>query len=66
MQAFAKRYALDPTYKKIAIGQLEKIITDDVTVISINPVFGSLWRTVCMDRDNEAREKVITAFGLPS
>jgi hypothetical protein len=27
-------------------------------------VFGSLWRAVCNDRENEAREELITAFGL--
>ena len=35
-----------------------------VTAISLNPVFGSLWRAVCNDRDNDAREELVAAFGL--
>ncbi|KAE8449167.1 hypothetical protein EG329_008551 [Mollisiaceae sp. DMI_Dod_QoI] len=64
VQDFAKRYAMDTRYKKVAVEQLKKIINADVAAISLNPVFGSLWRAVCNDRDNEAREEVITAFGL--
>ncbi|KAH7360837.1 hypothetical protein BKA65DRAFT_604184 [Rhexocercosporidium sp. MPI-PUGE-AT-0058] len=64
VQDFSKRYTADPNYKKIAVEQLKMIISDDVSAITINPVFGSLWRAVCNDRDNPARDEVITAFGL--
>ncbi|PSS12568.1 hypothetical protein M430DRAFT_36658 [Amorphotheca resinae ATCC 22711] len=63
VQDFAKRYAEDPRYRIIAVEQLRKIIYGDVSAISLNPVFGSLWRVVCNDRDNEARDELTTAFG---
>jgi hypothetical protein len=64
VQDFASRYAADEGYKKAAIVQLRSIIQDDVSAISLNPVFGSLWRTVCNDRTSEFRDELITAFGL--
>jgi hypothetical protein len=64
VQDFAKRYTLNDRYKKAAVEHLRKLIQDDVSAISLNPVFGSLWRTVCDDRANEARNELITAFGL--
>ncbi|KAF8861950.1 hypothetical protein BDZ45DRAFT_617826 [Acephala macrosclerotiorum] len=64
VQDFAKRYAADAHYKRVAVEQLKKLIEKDVAAISLNPVFGSLWRAVCNDRDNESRDEVITAFGL--
>ena len=43
VQDFAKRYAAgDNGYKKTAIVQLRSAIQDDVSAISLNPVFGSL------------------------
>ncbi|PMD57892.1 uncharacterized protein K444DRAFT_564766 [Hyaloscypha bicolor E] len=60
---FAKRYSVDERYKKTAIEHLQKIIAEDVATISLNPVFGSLWRAVCNDRENPARDEAITAFG---
>lgn len=64
VQDFAKRYNLDEDYKKLAIDIVRKIIGYDVVAISINPVFGSLWRAICNDRNNETRDEIITAFGL--
>lgn len=64
VQDFAKRYNVDEHYKKIAMQQLKEIIEDDVSAISLNPVFGSLWRAVCNDRLNENRDEVLNAFGL--
>ncbi|KAL2074826.1 hypothetical protein VTL71DRAFT_8605 [Oculimacula yallundae] len=64
VQDFSKRYATDPKYKSAAIDQLQKIISQDVSAITFNPIFGSLWRAVCNDRENPARDGLITAFGL--
>ncbi|KAN0089026.1 hypothetical protein V8E51_019286 [Hyaloscypha variabilis] len=61
---FAKRYFVDERYKKMAVEHLKKIIAEDVATISLNPVFGSLWRAVCNDRNNPARDEVIVVFGL--
>jgi hypothetical protein len=61
---FAKRYARDAAYKVIVVEQLNDIIETDVTSMSLNPVFGSLWRAVCNDRESSARDKLITAFGF--
>ncbi|PMD13445.1 hypothetical protein NA56DRAFT_665552 [Hyaloscypha hepaticicola] len=63
IQDFAKRYFVDEQYKKTAIEHLKRIISENVATISLNPVFGSLWRAVCNDRENPARDEVITAFG---
>ncbi|KAF2854493.1 hypothetical protein T440DRAFT_464652 [Plenodomus tracheiphilus IPT5] len=61
---FAERYARDVQYKRLVVDQLSAIIETDVTSMSLNPVFGSLWRAVCKDRDNPARDELITAFSL--
>ena len=61
---FAKRYAEDTTYKAVVVEQLNDIIKTDVASMSLNPVFGKLWRAVCKDRENPARDELITAFGL--
>jgi hypothetical protein len=61
---FAKRYTADKVYKALVVEQLQTIIETDVTSMSLNPVFGVLWRAVCNDRENSARDKLITAFSL--
>ncbi|CCT61104.1 hypothetical protein IAQ61_001660 [Plenodomus lingam] len=61
---FADRYATDVHYKQLVVDQLKAIIESDVTSMSLNPVFGSLWRAVCSDRENPARDELIAAFGL--
>ncbi|KAJ4370724.1 hypothetical protein N0V83_005245 [Neocucurbitaria cava] len=61
---FAQRYAKDEGYKKVVVEQLRAIIETDVTSMSLNPVFGALWRAVCNDREYPARDELITAFGL--
>ncbi|OBT42796.1 hypothetical protein VE00_06586 [Pseudogymnoascus sp. WSF 3629] len=63
VQDFAKRYTENPQYRKTAIEELQKLIHDDVSAISLNPVFGSLWRVVCNDRKNPLRDEIITEFG---
>ena len=64
VEAFEKRYAANPQYKIFAVKSLGKLIREDVAAISLNPVFGSLWRAVCNDRENEARDELIKAFGF--
>ena len=61
---FSKRYKADSAYREIVVEQLGEIIESDVSAIALNPVFGTLWRTVCNDRSNPARDKLITRFGL--
>ncbi|CAK7220309.1 hypothetical protein SCUCBS95973_004115 [Sporothrix curviconia] len=59
----ADRYRADAAYRDLVIANLTKIIDTDVTAIAVNLVFGSLWRTVCPDRTNPARERLIEQFG---
>ena len=64
LEDFALRYANDAQFKGLVVEQLKTIIETDVTSMSLNPVFGTLWRAVCNDRDNPARDELITAFSL--
>jgi len=61
---FARRYVTDEGYRKIVVHELQNIIETDVTSISLNPVFGSLWRTVCNDRTLHVRNELLAAFSL--
>ncbi|KAF3043902.1 hypothetical protein E8E11_008362 [Didymella keratinophila] len=61
---FAKRYGQEAAYKTIVVEQLKDIIETDVASMALNPVFGILWRAVCNDRENPARDRLITAFGF--
>ncbi|KAK5996603.1 Putative ariadne-like RING finger-like protein [Cladobotryum mycophilum] len=62
--SFAEKYANDEEYKKLAAEQLRRIIETSVSAVSVNPIFGSLWRAVCNDRTNPARDELIQLFGL--
>ena len=64
IQDFARRYKTDGKYKRLVVEEIRKIINFDVCAISLNPVFGSLWRAVCNDRENPNREELISSFGL--
>ncbi|MCJ1442235.1 MAG: hypothetical protein MMC23_002728 [Stictis urceolatum] len=64
VQDFAKRYQNDASYKHLVVKHLQRIIEEDVVAVSLNPIFGSLWRAVCNDRNNENREGLISSFGL--
>jgi hypothetical protein len=64
VEDFARRYTKDGQYKMIVVEHLKAIIETDVTSMSLNPVFGALWRAVCNDRENYARDELITAFSL--
>jgi len=61
---FARRYATDERYKTIVVEQLKAIIETDITSMALNPVFGTLWRAVCNDRENPARDELLAAFSL--
>ncbi|KAI1880523.1 hypothetical protein JX265_000763 [Neoarthrinium moseri] len=60
---FSKRYISDESYREIVVENLKKIIREDVSSMALNPVFGSLWRVVCNDRKNDARDGLIQDFG---
>lgn len=60
---FAKSWASDPAYQRLAVKHLKQIITNDVRAIALNPIFGSLWRVICSDRKHEARNELVDAFG---
>ncbi|KAH6609912.1 dihydroxyacid dehydratase [Trichoderma cornu-damae] len=64
VESFADKYANDDDYKSMATRQLRLIIETNVSAISLNPVFGSLWRAVCNDRLSPARDELISLFGL--
>ncbi|KAH7073148.1 hypothetical protein FB567DRAFT_537168 [Paraphoma chrysanthemicola] len=61
---FAERYRKDQQYKQLVIKQLDAMIQADVSSVSLNPVFGALWRAVCNDRDNPARDDLLASFSL--
>ncbi|KAF2021446.1 hypothetical protein BU24DRAFT_417099 [Aaosphaeria arxii CBS 175.79] len=64
VQDFALRYRTDEIYRRLVATQLMDVIERDVASMSLNPVFGTLWRAICNDRENPERESLITAFGL--
>ena len=63
VEDFGMRYKADKEYKKLAIDEIRKLIAEDVSAISLNSVFGSLWRTICNDRSNKTRQDLVTSFG---
>ncbi|KAF3479921.1 uncharacterized protein GIQ15_06897 [Arthroderma uncinatum] len=59
---FATAWSTDLAYRALALKHLKKIIEFDVRAISVNPVFGSLWRTICSDRTCDSRQELLDAF----
>ncbi|KAK3192618.1 hypothetical protein K4F52_001417 [Lecanicillium sp. MT-2017a] len=59
---FAKKYASDTEYRQLAADQLRRLIKFDVIIITVNPIFGSLWRAVCNDRISESRDELVSLF----
>ncbi|KKK14875.1 hypothetical protein ARAM_002828 [Aspergillus rambellii] len=59
----AERWSKDVAYQQSASQHLMRIIEEDIDAITINPVFGSLWRAVSSDRSNPQRDILIEAFG---
>ncbi|KAJ5115012.1 hypothetical protein NUU61_000771 [Penicillium alfredii] len=62
VEEFSKRWNEDEDYKEIAVKHLMKIIHDDIRAIALNPVFGTLWRAVCNDRNYFRRDEIVLAF----
>lgn len=64
VQNFAERYKRDVggDYRVLVRAQLAKLIENDVTAFSLNPVFGSLWRAVCNDKEWIMRDALLNAF----
>ena len=63
LQDFARTYKESAAYRSLAVRHLQDIIDRDVSAISLNPVFGSLWRALCNDRENEHRQELLDLFG---
>jgi len=63
MADFSQRYRSDEGYRDLVVANLREIIDNDIAAVTVNPVFGSLWRAVCNDRLNVARDALIQAFG---
>ncbi|EHK44728.1 hypothetical protein TRIATDRAFT_220452 [Trichoderma atroviride IMI 206040] len=64
VESFADKYNNDPGYKSMAFSQLRLIIESNVSAISLNPVFGSLWRAACNDRLNPGRDELLNLFSF--
>ncbi|KAG8423406.1 hypothetical protein J3458_000307 [Metarhizium acridum] len=60
---FAARYSRDDKYKDLVVAQLRGIFEQDVVAMSLNPVFGSLWRAVCNERGGRDRDVLAPIFG---
>ncbi|DAA73777.1 TPA_exp: Uncharacterized protein A8136_3980 [Trichophyton benhamiae CBS 112371] len=59
---FATAWTTDPAYRSLALKHINKIIEFDVRAIAVNPVFGSLWRTICSDRTCDSRQELLDVF----
>ncbi|KAL6907373.1 hypothetical protein GGI43DRAFT_397207 [Trichoderma evansii] len=64
VESFAEKYNNNPAYKSMAFRQLRLIIETNVSAISLNPIFGSLWRAACNDRLHPGRDELITLFSV--
>ncbi|KAK2592007.1 hypothetical protein QQS21_010278, partial [Conoideocrella luteorostrata] len=60
---FVERYNDDDKHKDVVIRQLRSIFEDNVVAMSLNPVFGNLWRAVCNGRGGEDRDVLAPIFG---
>jgi hypothetical protein len=61
---FSHSWSTNEAYRRMAVGHLKRIIDEDVAAISLNPVFGKLWRTICSDTTHDARDDLVNAFSL--
>lgn len=62
IQNFTERWKTDDLYKRLTFEHLLAIMHEDVRAIALNPVFGSLWRTICKDRTYDNRDILLEAF----
>ena len=62
LQSFSIRWFEDPSYRDLASKHLLEIFETDVCAMAVNPVFGSLWRTVCSDKNYAGRDSLANAF----
>lgn len=63
LQDFTRTYKDSARYRRLATAHLRCIIERDVSAVTLNPVFGTLWRALCNDRDNEDRQHLLDLFG---
>ncbi|USW54868.1 Putative von Willebrand factor A-like domain superfamily [Septoria linicola] len=63
VQDLSKMYTSDLEYRSLVATELRHVIENDVTIMSLNPVFGSLWRKFCNDRSVEGRQAILDLFG---
>ncbi|KAF4953131.1 hypothetical protein FGADI_6281 [Fusarium gaditjirri] len=54
----------DEDYKKAIVDRLDRIISTDVSVIAIHPIYGQLWRAVCSDQtgNNNIKRSLLERF----
>lgn len=64
VEDLAKMYKSDAAYKALVSTELRQVIINDVTAMSLNPVFGSLWRAFCSDRDNPSQKGLNDLFSV--
>lgn len=62
VQDFAKRWTTDDQYKERVVKHLLIIIKDQIQALTLNPVFGTMWRAVCSDRKYPRRDEILLAF----
>lgn len=59
---FVNRYAADGTYRTIVTEQLRATIEIDPETVTLNHVFATLFRTLCGDLSNPARDELVELF----
>ncbi|KAL7266817.1 hypothetical protein RUND412_010621, partial [Rhizina undulata] len=58
-----KKFVVEEGYREIVYKVLKEVVTKDAICISINPLFGELWRAVCKKRSTDERTQLVAAFG---
>ena len=59
---FASRYTVNETYRTLVTDQLRAIIEIDPATVTLNPVFTTLFRVLCRDLSNPARDEIVELF----
>lgn len=60
---FAENYVKDENYRELVVSQLKHIFEQNVVAMSLNPIFGSLWRAVCNGKGGQDRDVLAPIFG---